>query len=190
MSDFLRTALALTLTIAPLGSLRPFESLTDPEMSLPRAFVCSVAAFVLLAATAVIAEPLLEWIDVSPENFQLAAALIVLPHAFHLIVRGNSMDLDRPDGRGLVVWLFPLTIPLLVSPASVGATISYASRFGSGTAIASAGVVLGINVAILANAARLSGAAESRTISLINRFSGALLIALAVELAVDGIRSI
>ncbi len=190
MSDFLRTALALWLTVAPLGALGPFESLTEREMRLRRAFMCSSAAFVLLAGTAVAAGSFLDWIDVSAENFQLAAALIVLPHAFHLILRGDSMRLVPPDHRAPLVWLLPLTVPLLVSPASVGATISYASRLGSGTAITSAGVVLGITVAILANAAWLSGAAESRTISLINRFSGALLIALAVELAVDGIRSV
>jgi small neutral amino acid transporter SnatA (MarC family) len=189
VTDFVRTALALFLTVAPLGALPAFQSLTVTESRTQTALACSSAAFILLASLCLVADQLLDWLAVSAENFQLAAALIFLPHAFHMIARGNSSSPREAKAIGPWVWFLPLTTPLLVSPASAAAAVSYAARFGTTGSIAACALVIAFTAGALALIPVLSGRA-ALSLATFNRFCGALLVAVAIELAVDGVRSV
>jgi small neutral amino acid transporter SnatA (MarC family) len=188
VTEFLRVALALFLTVAPLGALPTFQSLTEPPGRVRAAIACSAAAFALLATFCLIAGELLDLLDVSPENFQLAAALIFLPHALHMVVFGRSSLPREAPGAVAFAWLVPLTTPLLVSPASVAAAVSYGARYGALESVTACGLVLALTACALAVAPPRSASAAA--LGILNRFSGALLIAVATELAVDGVRSV
>lgn len=159
MSEFARAALGLFAAVAPFGALPVFID-AQGEAAGERRIIgrMCVAAFLLMGLAVLVAEPFLEWLDVSPENFQLAAGLIMLPQALQLLVRGRTFADEGSAG------LLPMAVPLLAGPASIAAAMSYGARFGEGTAAGASALVLLI--------------------------TGALLVVVAVELIVDGVRSV
>jgi small neutral amino acid transporter SnatA (MarC family) len=108
----------------------------------------------------------------------------MLPQALQLVWRGRTLSGAE---AGTIV---PLAAPLLAGPASLAAAMSYGTRFGEMEAAgASALVLFGAGGLLLAGewAERKLGRA---TIGLLGRLNGALLVIIAIEMAVDGVRSV
>jgi multiple antibiotic resistance protein len=124
------------------------------------------------------------WLDVSPENFQLAAGLIMLPQALQLLVRGRTLADEGSAG------LLPLAVSLLAGPASVVAAMSYGARFGEGTAAGASALVLFATAGLLMAGERFQRWVGRAGMGAFGRFNGALLVVVAVELIVDGVRSV
>jgi small neutral amino acid transporter SnatA (MarC family) len=112
----------------------------------------------------------------------------MLPQAFHLLVRGESLGGTGLKWDGRVTSLLVVVFPLLAGPAALGATVSYGTRFGTGTAIGAAFVALVLTALILAFAA--GRAWDGRVIRALAMLNGALLVVIAVEMAVDGVQSV
>lgn len=172
--------------VAPFGALPVFlDARVGAERRRRVAALMCAAALLLLGAAVLVAEPFLDWLDVSPENFQLAAGLIMLPQALQLVWRGRT--LSGVEAAGTIV---PLAAPLLAGPASLAVAMSYGTRFGEVEAVrASALVLFGTGGLLLAGEwveLRLGRA----TIGLLGRLNGALLVIIAIEMAVDGVRSV
>jgi multiple antibiotic resistance protein len=185
VSEFARALLGVFAAVAPFGAVPVFVDAHVSRVDRPRVIAAMyLVALVLLAAAALVAEPFLDWLDVSPENFQLAAGLIMLPQALQLIWRGRSLT---EAGAGTIV---PLAAPLLAGPASLAAAMTYATRFGESEAVAASALVLLVAVGLLL----AGGWAEVRPgrsiLGFAARLNGTLLIIIAIELAVDGVRSV
>jgi small neutral amino acid transporter SnatA (MarC family) len=147
----------------------------------------STAALAALSFAAALNDPLLDWLEVSPESFQLAAAAAMFPLAIRLLVAGDSMAM--PAQLPGYAWLVPLGVPMLASPTSIIAAISYAARFGEMRAILASAVVLAATGALFT---WLDRPERARTVLLqtLARLSGGLLILVAFELAIDGVHSV
>ena len=130
------------------------------------------------------AGPFLEWLDVSPENFQLAAGLIMLPQALQLLVRGRTLADEGSAG------LLPLAVTLLAGPASIAAAMSYGARFGEGTAAEASALVLIATAGLLMAGERFERWVGRVGMGVLGRFNGALLVVIAIEMIVDGVRSV
>ena len=194
MTDFLRTTLGLFAAVAPFGALPvflAFASLRGESSQTWRDGVLACGtAFVVLAGAALVADPMLDFLDISGENFQLAAAVAMMPLAFRLILTADSAPPpDEPSGP-LPAWLVPLAIPLLASPPAIIAAMSYSARYGEGNAIATAAVVIALTAAITSGGPWLARGIGRFGLGALGRLSGALLVVIAVELAVDGVRSV
>lgn len=171
--------------IAPAGALPVFLDARVGADERPRVVtLMSVAALLLLGAAALVGGPFLDWLDVSAENFQLAAGVIMLPQALQLIWRGRT--LSEPDNGVLV----PLTAPLLAGPASLAAAMSYGTRLGEADAIRASAVVLLATAGLLLASDWLAQRVGPGVLGLLGRLNGALLVVIAIELAVDGVRSV
>ncbi len=194
MSEFSRAALGLFAAVAPAGALPAFALLARNADAVQRTRLASLVgliAFALLAGTAALGAPFLDWLNISPENFQLAAALVMLPLALRLLWSGESMTLPREVDRPLRrVWPTPLTVPLVAGPASLVAALSYGTRFGLEPTLGAAAFVLTLTALAFAAAPQLRRSLGTPGISALGRLTGVLLVVVAIELLVDGVQSV
>lgn len=185
MSEFVRAVVGIFAAVAPFGALPVFrDARVTSDQRLPVVMLMFAAAFLLLGVAVLAGDPFLDWLDISPENFQLAASVIMLPQALHLLWRGRSLT---DAGPGTVV---PLAAPLLAGPASLAAAMSYGTRFGELDAIGATAVVLIATAVLLLASDWIGRKVSPAMIGLFGRLNGALLAVIAIELAVDGVRSI
>jgi small neutral amino acid transporter SnatA (MarC family) len=191
MSDFVRAMVGLFAALAPFGAMLPFTRVVAGVESGARRQMAAGAclgALGLLALAALAGDPLLEWLDISAENFQLAAACLVLPQAFHLLWRGESLGALGPEGAERGPAVLSIIFPVLAGPGALGMAISYATRFDVGIAVAACAAVLGLTAVILVVAAERTW--DRRLIRALAMLNGALLVVIAVEMAVDGVQSV
>jgi multiple antibiotic resistance protein len=195
VNEFARAVLGMAAVIAPLGALPVFMALApggeSAEATLRRVVLSAGVALGVLVAAVFAAGPVIDFLNVSEENFQLAAGAAMAPLAFHLLLTGQSIGTPRAgEGGRLPAWLVPLGVPLLAGPAAIISAMSYGARFGEATAIGAIGFVL-VDTAVLnmcgPAVAERTGMLFVRTLG---RLSGGLLMVVAVELAVDGVRSV
>jgi small neutral amino acid transporter SnatA (MarC family) len=185
VSEFATVTLGLVAAVAPFGALPVFIDARAEGANQHRIILgMCVAAFLLMGVAVLAAGPFLEWLDVSPENFQLAAGLIMLPQALQLLVRGRTLAHEGSGG------LLPLAVPLLAGPASVVAAMSYGARFGEGRAAGASALVLFATAGLLMAGERFPRWVGRAGMGALGRFNGALLVVVAVELIVDGVRSV
>ncbi|MCH7483928.1 MAG: MarC family protein [Chloroflexi bacterium] len=193
MTDILRAAVGIFATLAPFGLIPAFlaasrdarEENARAGRTLPLA---GITALVVLLVAVLLADPFLDFLDVSAENFQAAAAVIMLPLAARLLWSGHSLGLS--DVATSRPWLLPLAIPGLAGPASLGAVVAYSGRYGEADAAIAVAIAIMAASALLYAAGFLQRALGERAIGVLGRLSGALIVAIAVELAVDGVRSV
>ena len=183
------------------GALNPPASLA----SLPDAFTAVarerrarllLAAWAVAAALLVLAallhEPLFELLEVSPPSFDVAAGLVMLVGAVRPLVRGRAIDETAASlvGGGWRAALAPLAVPLLATPAALAAAVSYGERSGEGATISVALAISGLAALLLAAEPLLRPRAGRAVFEALARLSGALLVAAAVGLIVDGVLTI
>ncbi len=194
MTEVLRAAVGDFATLAPFGLIPAFLAASRDGRegdgardgrTLPLA---GITALVVLLVAVLLTDPFLGLLDVSGENFQAGAAVIMAPLAVRLLWSGRSLGLsevatNRP-------WLLPLAIPGLAGPASLGAVVAYSGRYGEADAAAAVAIAIVAASALLYAGGFLHRALGERAIGVLGRLSGALIIAIAVELTVDGVRSV
>jgi multiple antibiotic resistance protein len=189
MSEFIRLLVGMFAVVAPPGAVVALcrtHALDDHASQVTR-LRAAVASFGVLAAFALLSGPILDWLDVSAESFQFAAGAAMFPLALRLVLAGDSAEL--PGRLPSYGWLVPLAVPLLAGPSAIIAAISYSARFGEGQAILATAGVLMVTAALLA-AMEWFERFPPIILHTAGRLSGGLLIVIAVELAVDGVRSV
>jgi multiple antibiotic resistance protein len=187
MSDFLRCLVGMFAAVAPFGALATLNVGKGPSPDRRWAVLSPLAAFVALAGAALVNDPLLDWLSISPESFQLAAGAAMAPLAARLMLAGDSMP--APRSLPSYAWLAPLAVPLLAGPSSVIAAISYAARFNTGEAVLASAIVCALTAALFAAAPRLERVPQV-LVQTLARLSGGLLVLIAVEMVLDGVHSV
>jgi len=194
MTEILRAAIGIFATLAPFGLIPAFLAASrdgregDDALANRTLPLAVITALAVLFVAVLLADPFLGFLDVSGENFQAGAAVIMAPLAVRLLWSGRSLGLSevatsRP-------WLLPLAIPGLAGPASLAAVVAYSGRYGEADAAAAVAIAIVAAGALLYAGGFLERALGELPISILGRLSGALIVAIAVELAVDGIRSV
>ncbi|MCH7617644.1 MAG: MarC family protein [Chloroflexi bacterium] len=193
MTEILRAAVGVFATLAPFGLIPAFLAVSgngrEDEDSRGRTLLLTViTALAVLLVAVVLTDPFLGFLDVSGESFQGAAAVIMAPLAIRLLWSGRSLGLSevatsRP-------WLLPLAIPGLAGPASLGIVVAYSGRYGETDAAAAVVIAIVAAGALLYAGGFLQRTLGERAIGVLGRLSGALIVAVAIELAVNGVRSV
>lgn len=153
-----------------------------PSRTLTAAAAAITFALALVAAAG--SEGVLDALDVTPETFRVAAAVVLgLTGARWLVLGPRPVAVDPPaDGwRAVVV---PLLVPVLVTPALAMVSISVGAD--DGVAVAAPGAAVTLALAWVATVVRCPAIVWSWAARLV----GALGIAVALALAVDGVRSV
>jgi small neutral amino acid transporter SnatA (MarC family) len=187
--DILRSSAGILATLAPFALVPAFLAMphhgTSRNAAVARAGAFALAAF---AVVIVLTDLFLGALDVAPESFQGAAAVIMLPLAARMLWTGQSLDPgERVTPRP---WLMPLATPGLVAPASIGAVTAYAARYGELETAAATILAVAVTAVVLMAAGVLQGRLGGWPLNIIGRLSGAFIVVIAIELAVDGVRSV
>ena len=78
----------------------------------------------------------------------------------------------------------------MLGPVPVVAILSYSARFGTGTSLGAAVIAIVVSGCLLMAAGWLSERLGSSGRSVLARFGGAVIVLLAIQLMIDGIRSV
>jgi multiple antibiotic resistance protein len=185
MTDFTRVAVALFAVLNTPGVIRAFAALAPTDASGRTRFVGTVLGltFASLAVVAIVSDPVLDWLDISPENFQVAAGIVMLVLALRLLWSG---ELGAPNLRS-PYWG---ALSLVLGPVPVVAILGYATRYGIGTSIGAAVVAVVVSAVVLMTSRWLGKALRAPGRSVLARCNGALIVLLAIQLIVDGIQSV
>jgi multiple antibiotic resistance protein len=161
-----------------------------PPAAARRAALDAVgAAAALVVGFALFGQVVLDYLRVSLESLSIAGGLLLLIVALEML-RGD----DAPDMRSRTTVLVPLATPLLAGPGAI-ATVMVLSRQHSdvtGRVAVLGGIVAAIAVVgtTLLLADRLARVVRTSIVHFLTRVLGLLLSAVAVQLVVDGVRSL
>jgi multiple antibiotic resistance protein len=152
--------------------------------------VAVAAAFVMLLAFSLGGQEVLEFLGISPESFQVAAGLLLLPPAYRLIAEGQPAPEHQGDSRDPMDFaLVPLATPLIAGPGALAATTSFAQDAGQATTIGAFSIVLLITLVSFVAADQLFRLAGGPLLRVLARIVGILLFAIAVDFVLDGARA-
>lgn len=192
---FGETFVTLFVITDPIGNAPIFVAITrnlTPKQRQRAAVRAVLAAGALILGFAVFGEVVLRYLHVSVGSLSIAGGLLLMLVALEML-RGSDFpggDADAPEDIALV----PLATPLVAGPGAIVTAIvlwrAHPSVAGHVSVIGA--IVLAVacvGVALLV-AERVTRAASPAILSFLTRVFGLLLSAIAVQLVVDGVRSL
>lgn len=186
MSDYLQLLVIFFATINPPAVALAARDLAESRSRRPLvvAAVGFAIAGVLYLFAAAVADSLLDFLDVAPETFRIAAGIVMGTTGVFALWRARVAA--APSEDGLQDAVFPLAIPLLASPAGLIAALSYGADEGAGMAFGAAVVPLAVAAALTVAPLRRGEVAADA----VARLLAALLVVVAAGLIVEGVRDI
>jgi multiple antibiotic resistance protein len=188
VSDLLRLAVLIAVLVDPISAAVGASALAAGRGPRARAVIVGAGAAVaaaVLGALALSADPVLDWLDISPGAAQLAAGIVVLLPALDLLFQGPGGRV-RADER-VPVWrlaLFPYGVPLLAGPGAAAAVIAWAASEGTGVTLPAA-LLACAGVAVVAFAWRAP--VEGRAVRALGGFAAVAAAIIAFDLVRDGV---
>lgn len=179
------------LVIAYLAAVNPPRArLGLPETGADRArpFVLGgglLLGFGVVWGLAAVSGPLLDWLEVTPETFRIAAGITAVLAAAVVLVRPRPADEPELPGRLAALW--PVAFPRLAAPQVLVLAISTGAQEGVAATLAAAAVSLGV-LGVLGLVPR-RGVAD-RALLWLGRVLAALLVVVAIWLIIEGIREV
>ena len=165
--------------------------------------VSSTAAFIVIAASALLGLQILEFFGISLASFQVGGGMLLLTSALSMLnaqpaeARANADEVQDAEAKAAVgasIAVVPLTIPLLTGPATMSTVVIYAEKaktmFQLGTLVGY-GVVIALATALcFAMATPIARVLGKTGINVMTRLMGLILAALAVEVMTDGLHKL
>ncbi|MBI2766373.1 MAG: hypothetical protein HYX53_10750 [Chloroflexi bacterium] len=186
MSEWLRLAIALAAAVNPAAVAATAAAAPPGRIRLRTIPAAAALALAIIAAAAALAGRILDGLDIEPETFRIAAGMVMATMGVLTLWRGNTpATIDEWPG-GWRAAVFPLALPLLLGPATLIAALSYSADHGAARTASAAAV--GLVVASLLVAIGFGG--RRVPAEAVARLTGALLVAIATGLVVDGVRAI
>jgi multiple antibiotic resistance protein len=192
---FGETFVTLFVITDPIGNAPIFVSITrnlTPRERQRAALRAVLAAGALILGFAIFGEALLRYLHVSLGSLSIAGGLLLMLVALEML-RGSDFpggDGDAPEDIALV----PLATPLVAGPGAIATSIvlwrshpSFEGRVSVLAAIVLAVACVGIALLV---AERVTRATSPAVLAFLTRVFGLLLSAIAVQLVVDGVRSL
>ena len=193
---FGETFVTLFVITDPIGNAPIFVSITrrlTPRQRQHAALRAVLAAGALIIGFAVFGELILRYLHVSLGSLSIAGGLLLMLVALEML-RGNDFpgggSADAPEDVALV----PLATPLVAGPGAIATSIVLWRQHPGieGHAAVLGAIVLAVGcvgVALLL-AERVTRATSPAILAFLTRVFGLLLSAIAVQLVVDGVRSL
>ncbi len=184
----------LWATIDPIGTLSLFLAVTAAFSAQQRrkiAIRCIAYSAIILLATIVLGQLLLDLLDISLASFQISGSVILFLFGLQMIFgSGNQKNTKEDDPHDVAV--FPLAVPSIASPGAIMAVTLATDndQFSIASQAATAGVmfvILGITCVMLLAAERIHRVIGNNGASILIRVMGMILTALATESLIKGI---
>ncbi|MDE2093560.1 MAG: NAAT family transporter [Burkholderiales bacterium] len=199
--DLYKPLIALLAIVNPIGVIPFFIHFTQGftrEQRQRTSRVAAVAAFVVIAVSALAGLRIIEFFGISLASFQVGGGLLLLMSSLQMLnaqpAEARRDDLaegsDKADA-GASIAIVPLTIPLLTGPATISTMIIYADKthhWWQLGVLVGYGVIVGLTVWIAFSlSGRIAKALGKTGINVMTRLMGLLLAALSVEVMSDGL---
>jgi multiple antibiotic resistance protein len=193
----------LFATIGPLEVASIFALLSGDIAAPQRRHLavtsCGIATLVL-AGFAFAGEVVLGWLGIGLPAFTIAGAVLLLLLSVDLVLARPSglSSLTPPEEREAEghadIAVVPLAIPLIAGPGSMAAIVLLMDRarttLEAGVVMGALIVVMGITLAAMLAAGRITRLLGITGVNVVARISGVLLAALAVQFMLDGLEAV
>ena len=190
---FASAALILLLVIDPLGNIPIFISLlkhVDPARRVTIVVRECAIAFAVLLVFVFTGQQFLNVLGLSDSSLNIAGGLILFLIALRIIFKHpEGVFGDRPqEGEPFIV---PLAIPSIAGPTAMATVVLLVSRAPERMMewVIALVVAMGITLALLLFAERISKLVGERGILALERLMGLILTAIAVEMLLRGIEA-
>ena len=199
--DLYKPLIALLAIVNPIGVIPFFIHFTQGFTRQQRhntARVAGIAAFCVIAVSALAGLRIIEMFGISLASFQVGGGLLLLMSAIQMLnaqpAESRKEDLDQGGDKaetGASIAIVPLTIPLLTGPATISTMVIYADKTRTlleHAVLVGYGVVIGAaTFAAFSAAGRIAKLLGRTGINVMTRLMGLILAAMAVELLSDGL---
>ena len=188
---FASATLLLLLITDPFGNIPVFATALKYVPHDRRAWVIvreHLIAFGLLLAFLYVGEGLLRLMGLRDTSLQMAGGVVLFLIALRMIFPPPAGSEPEPQGEPLIV---PLAIPAIAGPSALATVILLASRAPDRRlewvmALAVA-IVMGVTVLLLAE--RIQRVLGERFVIAMERLMGLILVAVAVEMVLQALKS-
>jgi multiple antibiotic resistance protein len=199
--DLLKPLIALLAIVNPIGVVPFFIHFTQaftPEQRRQTIRTSAIAAFVVIAVSAVAGLKIIEFFGITLASFQVGGGTLLLISSLAMLNAqpaeskpGDVSEASEKIDTGASIAVVPLTIPLLTGPATISTMVIYAEKtrhLWQIGVLVGYGVVIGLVTYITFTAAGRIAKVLGRTgINVMTRLMGLILAAMAVELLADGL---
>ena len=191
--DLARAFVSFFVIIDPVGNLVVFHLMTARMASrqqLEVAAIAVLAAGLLLVVFALAGEEVLDFLNISPEAFRVAAGLLLLIPAYRMVSQGYFFEpAAEASPAPIDIALVPFATPLMAGPGSLAAATSFADELGTVETIAGIWLVLAISFVTYVTSHRIFDLLGATTFRLLTRLVGILLVAISVDFIITGLQA-
>ncbi|MEM9752909.1 MAG: MarC family protein [Planctomycetota bacterium] len=185
----------------PLVNLPIFLALTDGfSVKQQRALAIKITLYaaMMCAVILVAGQAILGLFGVNVDVFRIAGGVVLAHIAWSMLNggaaashHGTDRERDQMDDLSALAF-YPITFPMIVGPGTIATLVIYAGHTNGPVGLAAVGGVVAVVLAILGTVlffASLIGKVLSETMrSITTRLMGMILLAIAVEMVVAGLR--
>lgn len=187
---FASATILLLLITDPFGNIPIFVNALKsvaPQRRIKVILREVLIAFGLLLAFMFIGDGFLKIMNLSELSLQIAGAVVMFLIALRMIFPPDRPEADAPEGEPLIV---PLAIPALAGPSALATVMLLVAQAPERRLewIAALCVTMAICAVILVLSERIQRIAGDRVMMAFERLMGLILVAIAVEMLLRGIR--
>jgi multiple antibiotic resistance protein len=192
---------SLLVIVNPLGAAMIYVSMTagmERETKRRTAIEASWYALVVLVVFALLGGIILELFGISLAAFRIGGGILLfmigLEMVYAKVSRSKMTATEKYEGDTDDVAVMPIAIPMIAGPGAITTVIVLIDE-ASGLGLWAYGAVL-VSIAVtsiathltMANADRIMARIGQREFRAVNRIMGILLIAIAVQFVIDGVK--
>lgn len=194
MSDLGRVLVVLLAAANPAGVALAYAgaaAISTAERAA-RVFAAALVASSLVALLVLTRGGWLDYLQISPESFDVAAGIVLVIGGVQPLLLGSVAG--RPSGGG-GDWSWraavtPLALPLLAGPPAMAASVARAEHEGAATVLAAVVLVIAATGGLTVAARPVAAFVRAPLLAALTRATGALLIAIGLGMIVAGVRSV
>ena len=194
-TEFLKFFIGLFAIINPCGILPVFIDFTtdmDNHEQLKLNLVTNISVVVILFGALFFGTSVLSWFGISLSSFRIAGGILIAMMAYSMLKGNLKGDIGNNADSAVAYAIVPLALPLLAGPGAISSIIAYSVDY---PALSSK---IELIMAILAffvvsfftflSANFIYKILHNVGISVITRIMGLILMSLAVEIFVGGLK--
>lgn len=201
-SEILKFAITLLSVLNPIGALPVFLTLTaDNSIDEIKkvSTTCAIAVIITTIIGLIFGKSILSFFGISIASFRIGGGLLIASMAFSMLnAKQSQTKLNKREIEGHVdlreIGVVPLAIPLLAGPGAISTCIIQAEYFNGPLQWLGAFFVIllmGILIKFIFSQARsISSRMGTVGVNVLTRIMGLILMALAIEFMVMGIKQI
>ena len=187
---FASATILLLLITDPFGNIPIFVNALRAVAPERRIFVILrevLIAFLLLLAFMFIGDGFLRIMNLSDLSLQIAGAVVMFLIALRMIFPSSHHDPEPLEGEPLIV---PLAIPALAGPSALATVMLLVSQAPDRRLewIAALSVTMAVCALVLVLSERIQRIAGNRVMMAFERLMGLILVAIAVEMFLRGVK--